>query len=83
VNIEQLKFWRKFFFRLFLFSVLIAVTIFTTTELTKEAMIKALQLSEQEFRRDVMNSMVIFRVWLMFILLPVAITFHTLIKKSK
>lgn len=80
---QQLRFWRSFFLRLFLFSALVAIVIFTTTELTKESMMKSLQLSEQEFRRDVMNSMVIFRVWLMFILLPLVITFQTLIKKNE
>ena len=46
-------------------------------------MMKSLQLTEQEFRRDVMNSMVILRIWLMFILLPTVIAFHSLIQKNK
>jgi len=80
---EQIRFWRNFSFRLFLFSAIIAAMIFITTELTKESMMKSLQLTEQEYRRDVMNSMVIFRVWLMFIILPTVIAFHSLIQKNK
>ena len=80
---EEIKFWRIFFFRVLIFSAIVAAIIFTTTELSKEFMMKALQLSEQEFRRDVMSSMVILRVLLLFILLPITLVFHSLLKKTK
>ncbi len=79
---DQVLFWRNFFFRLFILSGAIATIIFIVTDLTKSHMMSSLGLSEQEFKRDVMNSAVILRVWLIFVILPLALTFQTLLRRK-
>lgn len=79
---EQVRLWRNFFLRLFLFSSLFAVFIFVTTELSKDVMMRALNIDETEFRRTVMNSLMLLRAWLFFVVLPAAVAFHSMLRRK-
>lgn len=79
---KMILFLRNFFLRMFLTTSVIAIVIFSTTEMLREPMMGSLNIGKSEFDRTVMNSLMALRVLLFFIILPAAIALHTLIQKK-